>query len=332
MADSKRRKEQLEREHGELLQELRSLIPGARGALRLPARHPVHRSVRRPRRHRALRLLRDARRDGRRARPLSRSRGSPPPSVSRGRQGLHAAQGQSRGDRRYASRSPLPLPESSISSPPSSSERRRRSSSRSRSSRSWPGAGGASRFTGRYETRGAHARIYHGRPWPSRRQRKRCLSASTAPSRRSSRRGATSCRRSRADGRGVPRAADVGHPPITVPAWSCMMASRTPGDLGVYGFRNRSDHTYTGGSSPTRARSRRRGSGISSARAGGSSTSSASRHVPAAAAARRARHVLPHAVGRERVHVPARPSRTRWPRSSASTCSTARTSAPRTRT
>ncbi len=33
-------------------------------------------------------------------------------------------------------------------------------------------------------------------------------------------------------------------PPITVPAWSCMMASRTPGDLGVYGFRNRSDHTY----------------------------------------------------------------------------------------
>lgn len=36
-------------------------------------------------------------------------------------------------------------------------------------------------------------------------------------------------------------------PPITVPAWSCMMSSRTPGDLGVYGFRNRSDHTYEGG-------------------------------------------------------------------------------------
>jgi predicted AlkP superfamily phosphohydrolase/phosphomutase len=35
-------------------------------------------------------------------------------------------------------------------------------------------------------------------------------------------------------------------PPITVPAWSCMMASRTPGDLGVYGFRNRADHTYAG--------------------------------------------------------------------------------------
>lgn len=36
-------------------------------------------------------------------------------------------------------------------------------------------------------------------------------------------------------------------PPITVPAWSCMMASRTPGDLGVYGFRNRSDHSYDKG-------------------------------------------------------------------------------------
>ena len=35
-------------------------------------------------------------------------------------------------------------------------------------------------------------------------------------------------------------------PPITVPAWSCMMASRTPGDLGIYGFRNRADHTYDG--------------------------------------------------------------------------------------
>ena len=33
-------------------------------------------------------------------------------------------------------------------------------------------------------------------------------------------------------------------PPITVPAWSCMMSSRTPGDLGVYGFRNRQDHSY----------------------------------------------------------------------------------------
>jgi predicted AlkP superfamily phosphohydrolase/phosphomutase len=35
-------------------------------------------------------------------------------------------------------------------------------------------------------------------------------------------------------------------PPITVPAWSCMMSSRTPGELGVYGFRNRADHSYDG--------------------------------------------------------------------------------------
>ncbi len=35
-------------------------------------------------------------------------------------------------------------------------------------------------------------------------------------------------------------------PPITVPAWSCMMSSRTPGDLGIYGFRNRADYSYDG--------------------------------------------------------------------------------------
>ena len=33
-------------------------------------------------------------------------------------------------------------------------------------------------------------------------------------------------------------------PPITVPAWMCMMTSRDPGELGVYGFRNRGDYTY----------------------------------------------------------------------------------------
>jgi predicted AlkP superfamily phosphohydrolase/phosphomutase len=35
-------------------------------------------------------------------------------------------------------------------------------------------------------------------------------------------------------------------PPITVPAWSCMMSSKDPGTLGIYGFRNRKDYTYTG--------------------------------------------------------------------------------------
>src|ERR671922_153786 len=33
-------------------------------------------------------------------------------------------------------------------------------------------------------------------------------------------------------------------PPITVPAWSVMMSSKSPGTLGVYGFRNRADHSY----------------------------------------------------------------------------------------
>lgn len=33
-------------------------------------------------------------------------------------------------------------------------------------------------------------------------------------------------------------------PPITVPAWSCMAASKDPGTLGIYGFRNRGDHSY----------------------------------------------------------------------------------------
>ncbi len=33
-------------------------------------------------------------------------------------------------------------------------------------------------------------------------------------------------------------------PPITIPAWQCMVTSQDPGSLGVYGFRNRADHSY----------------------------------------------------------------------------------------
>ncbi|MDK1022263.1 MAG: alkaline phosphatase family protein [Candidatus Hydrogenedentes bacterium] len=33
-------------------------------------------------------------------------------------------------------------------------------------------------------------------------------------------------------------------PPITVPAWSCMMSGKDPGTLGIYGFRNRRDRSY----------------------------------------------------------------------------------------
>ena len=35
-------------------------------------------------------------------------------------------------------------------------------------------------------------------------------------------------------------------PPITVPAWACAMTGRTPGQLGIYGFRNRRDTSYDG--------------------------------------------------------------------------------------
>lgn len=34
------------------------------------------------------------------------------------------------------------------------------------------------------------------------------------------------------------------HPPITVPAWSCMLSGCDAGQLGVYGFRNRCDYSY----------------------------------------------------------------------------------------
>jgi predicted AlkP superfamily phosphohydrolase/phosphomutase len=33
-------------------------------------------------------------------------------------------------------------------------------------------------------------------------------------------------------------------PAITVPAWASMTSGRDPGELGIYGFRNRADHSY----------------------------------------------------------------------------------------
>ena len=33
-------------------------------------------------------------------------------------------------------------------------------------------------------------------------------------------------------------------PPASIPAWMCMCTSQDPGSLGLYGFRNRSDHSY----------------------------------------------------------------------------------------
>lgn len=35
-------------------------------------------------------------------------------------------------------------------------------------------------------------------------------------------------------------------PPITVPAWQSMLTSKDPGQLGIYGFRNRKDYSYDG--------------------------------------------------------------------------------------
>lgn len=33
-------------------------------------------------------------------------------------------------------------------------------------------------------------------------------------------------------------------PPITVPAWTCMLTGKDPGELGFYGFRNRANYSY----------------------------------------------------------------------------------------
>src|SRR2546428_12440526 len=35
-------------------------------------------------------------------------------------------------------------------------------------------------------------------------------------------------------------------PPITIPAWACAMTGKTPGQLAIYGMRNRKDSTYEG--------------------------------------------------------------------------------------
>lgn len=39
-------------------------------------------------------------------------------------------------------------------------------------------------------------------------------------------------------------------PPITVPAWTCMLSGRDPGELGVYGFKNRRSRADAGPSLP----------------------------------------------------------------------------------
>ncbi|MFC2092198.1 alkaline phosphatase family protein [Elusimicrobiota bacterium] len=40
-------------------------------------------------------------------------------------------------------------------------------------------------------------------------------------------------------------------PPITIPAWRCMVTGKTPGELGLWGFRHRIDNSYSDFSIPT---------------------------------------------------------------------------------
>ena len=42
-------------------------------------------------------------------------------------------------------------------------------------------------------------------------------------------------------------------PPITIPAWACAMTGKTPGQLAIYGMRNRKDTSYEGLSIATSA-------------------------------------------------------------------------------
>ena len=50
-------------------------------------------------------------------------------------------------------------------------------------------------------------------------------------------------------------------PPITVPAWMSMMTSKDAGELGIYGFRNRSNYSYDGLTIANSHLSERRGVG-----------------------------------------------------------------------
>ena len=122
-------------------------------------------------------------------------------------------------------------------------------------------------------------------------------------------------------------------PPITVPAWSCMMSSRTPGDLGIYGFRNRADHSYDGLFIAN-------GAAVKEPRLwdilGRRGKRSIVLGVPGTFPVKPLNGVMVSCfltpVDRSRSTRSRRPCATRSRTSSASTSSTARSSAPRTRT
>jgi predicted AlkP superfamily phosphohydrolase/phosphomutase len=46
---------------------------------------------------------------------------------------------------------------------------------------------------------------------------------------------------------GISSVLESCHPPITIPAWMVMMTSKSPGSLGIYGFRHRKGSSYTDG-------------------------------------------------------------------------------------
>ncbi len=46
---------------------------------------------------------------------------------------------------------------------------------------------------------------------------------------------------------GISSVLESCHPPITIPAWMVMMTSKSPGRLGIYGFRHRKGSSYTEG-------------------------------------------------------------------------------------
>ena len=46
---------------------------------------------------------------------------------------------------------------------------------------------------------------------------------------------------------GITAVLESCHPPITIPAWMVMMTSKSPGSLGIYGFRHRKGYSYSEG-------------------------------------------------------------------------------------
>ena len=96
-------------------------------------------------------------------------------------------------------------------------------------------------------------------------------------------------------------------PPITVPAWACAMTGKTPGQLGLYGFRNRKDTRTKACRSRTPARSTS-AAGVGQARRGGHALAAHRRptQLPAAEGVPRvACRLLPHSAQREALRLPA---------------------------